>query len=144
MRRYKPIIWAVFILYILIILKLTIFRADVNYAERQLNLSLFTDLIYIYKHAGIRLFLRFFLGNIGWFVPFGFFTPLLSQKENPLKTIIPGMIFSLLIETSQFIFRKGVAELDDIILNTLGVAIGYFSYRYIAKPLLARFLPDDR
>lgn len=39
-----------------------------------------------------------------------------------------GFLLSLLIEATQFVFYKGVAELDDLMLNTLGTAIGGFLF----------------
>lgn len=125
MKNRRAICLAVFIIYILVVLKLTIFRAG-HYRERQLNLALFVDLFDVYRHVGLVPFLRLFLGNIGWFVPFGFLLPLLSKKNNLVRTVAAGFVFSLFIETAQFIFYKGVAELDDLILNTLGAAIGYW------------------
>ena len=43
--------------------------------------------------------------------------------------ILYGFFLSLLIETMQFVFGTGVSELDDVILNTLGVYLGTNSYR---------------
>lgn len=37
------------------------------------------------------------------------------------------------IETVQFVFYKGVAELDDLILNTLGAAVGYLLCRLFVQ-----------
>jgi glycopeptide antibiotics resistance protein len=110
-------------------LKLTIFRSDLLYSERQLNLTLFIDLINVCRTVGTGEFLRLFLGNIGWFVPFGFLMPILLKRKNLLITMAIGLSFSFFIETMQFAFYKGVAELDDLILNTLGVAIGYSLYK---------------
>lgn len=123
----------VFIVYILVVLKLTLFRANIHYAERQLNLTLFADLLNVYRNVGVVPFLRLFLGNIGWFVPFGFLLPLLQKKSGLVKTMAAGFTFSLFIEIMQFIFHKGVAELDDLILNTLGAAIGYLLCRLFIK-----------
>lgn len=36
-----------------------------------------------------------------------------------------GLVVSLVIELGQLVFEKGVAEIDDLIHNTLGCAIGY-------------------
>ena len=132
-KTRKAICLTVFVTYILIVLKLTIFRFDIHYYERQINLSLFTDLVNIYKNVGIKIFLRLFLGNIGWFVPFGFLLPMLLKKNSLFKIMLIGFIFSFSIEILQFVFRKGVAELDDLILNILGTAIGYFMYKLICK-----------
>jgi len=115
-------------LYVAIILRLTIFRFN-SLDERLLNLTLFIDLIDVYKNVGIYRFLWLFLGNIGWFVPFGFLMPMLLNRERFLKIIILGFAFSFTIESLQFIFRLGVAELDDLILNTFGTAIGYLVFK---------------
>ena len=131
-RRRKPILIAVFAIYIMIVLKLTVFRKNVYYPERQLNLTLFLDLIRTFNKMGPVVFLRLFLGNIGWFVPFGFLLPLCTSKGNMRKTVLLGIAFSLTIEIAQFVLNKGVAELDDVILNTLGTAAGYYLYRIIA------------
>ena len=138
MKKNKLIFLTIFVIYILIVLKLTIFRVNVHYDERQLNLTLFIDLINIYRHVGIGEFLRLFLGNIGWFIPFGFLLPVLLKKESLFKTMIMGIMFSLIIEMLQFVFYKGVAELDDVILNALGTAFGYYIFKFYA----GRFSPD--
>ena len=131
MKKQKLAILILFLLYVISLLKLTVFRQNVYYSERQLNLTLFSDLIRIYRNGSLRFFLRMFLGNIGWFVPFGMLVPPLLKRENLAKTAGLGMLFSLAIETMQFIFRKGVAELDDVILNTTGAIIGYGLYKLL-------------
>ncbi|MCL1819336.1 MAG: VanZ family protein [Oscillospiraceae bacterium] len=129
LEKKKLICLIIFMTYISIVLKLTVFRFGFLYDKRQLNATIFIDLINVYRNVGTGVFLRLFLGNIGWFVPFGFFLPVLLKKERFSAVIITGFLFSLSIETLQYVFRKGVAELDDLILNTLGVVIGYLIYK---------------
>ena len=131
-KKQKKIIFITFIIYLLIVLRLTVFRVGVCYAERQYNFAFFSDLIYIYRNMGISHFLRLFLGNIGWFIPFGFILPLLWKRISFLKTVFMGFLFSLTIEFMQFAFYKGVAEVDDLILNTFGVAIGYLLNKWLS------------
>ena len=57
-RKQKAICWVVFALYVLIVLYLTIFRFDFHYDERQLNLTLFIDLIKVFRNVGAGEFLR--------------------------------------------------------------------------------------
>ena len=128
-NKQKRICLIIFIIYIFIVLTLTVFRFNIYYDERQINLSLFSDLIEIYRNFGIGFFLWLLLGNIFWFIPFGFLLPMLLKKHNLIKTLLSGFLFSLTIETLQFTFYKGVAELDDLILNTFGVLIGYGLFR---------------
>ena len=134
-KKQKAICISVFSLYILIVLYLTIGRFNFYYKERQLNLRLFVDLIGVIQNTGIPEFLRLFLGNIGWFVPFGFLLPILQKRKRFLFCIAAGALFSFAIELMQFLFYKGVAEIDDLILNTLGTAIGYLFYRLLREKL---------
>ena len=78
--------------------------------------------------------IHFFL-NIVAFAPFGFFLPLLYKKYgNFMAVAITGFLFSLCIELLQM-FGWGATEIDDLMANTLGVCLGYFSYRLIRKVL---------
>ncbi|MDR0469302.1 MAG: VanZ family protein [Peptococcaceae bacterium] len=129
MKTKKAVFFIVFTVYILVVLNITVVRLNFRYDERQLNLALFVDLINVYRTVGVGAFLRLFIGNIGWFVPFGFLLPILLKKESFLKIMVMGFAFSFMIEVLQYIFRKGVAELDDLILNVLGAAVGYFLYK---------------
>lgn len=60
------------------------------------------------------------------FIPIGFFAGCLWRGKNFKKVIGLGLIVSLVIESGQLVFEKGVAEIDDLIHNTLGCSIGYF------------------
>ena len=132
-KKQRVICLIIFTLYILTVLYLTIFRFNFWYSERKLNLTLFVSLIKVFRNADIGEFLRLLLGNIGWFVPFGFLFPILLKRKNPFITICAGLLFSIFIEVTQFVSYKGVAELDDLILNTLGAAVGYLLYWFLRR-----------
>ena len=140
-KNQKMICLIVFSLYISIVLYLTIFRFNFYYDKRQLNLTLFIDLINIYQNVGTGEFFRLFLGNIGWFIPFGFLFPMLLKRKSLFITMSLGLTFSFFIETIQFISYKGVAELDDLILNTLGTAIGHLSFKLSHKFISKKIYP---
>lgn len=74
-----------------------------------------------------------FWGNIILFMPLGFFLVLISQKCHRLSIcLLIGCTISLAIEFLQlFILRE--TDIDDILLNTLGTAVGFF----LARILLA-------
>ena len=74
-----------------------------------------------------------YLLNTVMFIPFGFLLPLLFPEKRKWATVIAaGFWFSLLIELSQLISFRAT-DVDDLIMNTLGTAIGYVLYRVIAK-----------
>lgn len=77
-------------------------------------------------------------GNIIGFIPFGFLFPflfkgLLSLGKITLLTFSVSLGFELL----QYIFYLGSFDVDDLILNTLGGALGYIPVmlykRYVRK-----------
>ena len=129
----KKWIWGIlFALYLVVLLKLTVFRGN-TYAYRILNLKLFVALADVYRRHGLRQFLWLFGGNIGCFVPFGFLLPVLWRRAKFWHIAAAGFAFSLAIEATQYIFRVGIAELDDLILNTLGVVTGYALYGIVLR-----------
>lgn len=72
-----------------------------------------------------------FLGNIAMFVPVGVLLPLVTMKQKWFWSVGLGFCFSLLIEITQLITARGCFDPDDIILNSLGTAIGYGVYRAV-------------
>lgn len=77
-------------------------------------------------------------GNIILLFPLGCFLPLLFKRMRQAKrVIIAGFIASLIIETSQFTISSMIGltyrsfDIDDLILNTIGTAIGYLFYKFI-------------
>ncbi|EHB68671.1 VanZ family protein [Paenibacillus lactis] len=69
-------------------------------------------------------------GNIGVFLPFGVLIPLAIQAgfAKTIAYFLPGI---LLLELIQLITRRGSLDVDDVILNTTGVMIGYGLLRTI-------------
>ena len=65
--------------------------------------------------------------NLLLFAPMGFFIPILF--ENKIKNIkqfgILMIIITIFVEIVQFITYSGGADIDDIILNTIGAIIVY-------------------
>ena len=47
------------------------------------------------------------------------------------KIILFGFLSSLLIESCQFMFHRGVFELDDLLKNTKGTAVGWLIWKVI-------------
>ncbi|MEK5230595.1 VanZ family protein [Lysinibacillus sp. FSL K6-0232] len=75
------------------------------------------------------------LGNLFIFTPMGFLLPLLSKKFRKAWVVIClGFLSSLAVETIQFIFTVGSADIDDLILNSIGAWLGYIAYKGILIP----------
>jgi len=72
-------------------------------------------------------------GNIALFIPVGFLIPLIYRKMTWQKSLIFGLILTFIIETTQTVFHIGIFDIDDIILNALGVMIGYWIFVIFTK-----------
>ncbi|QGU05824.1 VanZ family protein [Corynebacterium comes] len=77
------------------------------------------------------------VGNLALFVPVGFLVVLLWRsfgrqeisdlgwpRRGVLRATLAGATLSLGIEVAQFVFARGYSDADDILLNTLGAALG--------------------
>lgn len=71
-------------------------------------------------------------GNVVGFVPLGILTPLISNKFRRFTTVLlTTLALSLTYEILQLLFEFGSFDVDDLILNTLGGAIGYMIFKII-------------
>lgn len=61
-------------------------------------------------------------GNIAFFVPVGVLAYVVFGRAG--RAIAFGAAFSLLMETAQYVFALGLTDVDDLITNTLGAALG--------------------
>lgn len=68
------------------------------------------------------------IGNCVWFIPMGFMMPAIYKnlRSNPFFVVFFGTTVSSSIEVLQYILCTGVTDIDDVIFNTLGTAIGCF------------------
>lgn len=124
----------IFVLYIFFLLYFLIFselygRSGVmeNY---HYNLTPFQEIERFWEYReqlGIWSYINLF-GNILIFVPFGFFEPLASKKRSFWATLVDGCLLSLLVEIFQLVAKVGRFDVDDLLLNTTGVAIGYICF----------------
>ncbi len=101
------------------------------------------DLSYYHSMSAFERwnFLTDLLGNIGLFVPLPFFLVFFFKIKEPWKTVVIAAIISGGVELTQYIFRIGIADIDDILLNILGAVIGagilkLFNKHFYSSPLL--------
>ena len=70
--------------------------------------------------------------NILLFVPFGYLLPQVKPFRW-FQIVGFGFLLSFLIESSQFVFRFGVFELDDLVKNTMGAGLGFWLYALLDR-----------
>ncbi len=72
-------------------------------------------------------------GNIALLIPMGFLAPLVYKNITWQKTIALSLILPFAIEIAQVLLHVGIFDIDDVILNALGVIIGYWVYTKLIK-----------
>ena len=83
-------------------------------------------LVHLFDYESKREAMINLYGNIGMFVPTGIILPILYKSVNRLwKAVGIGFAMSFIIEVLQLMFYERTSDIDDLILNTMGVAIGY-------------------
>ncbi|MDO0821270.1 VanZ family protein [Desulfosporosinus nitroreducens] len=98
-----------------------------------LNISL--DEINLIPFYWITEGVRPYIENILLFIPLGFMLPFIWKKYEVLwKTVLSGITFSLIIESSQ-LFNRRITDIDDLLMNTLGALIGWVIYRLLKEHL---------
>jgi glycopeptide antibiotics resistance protein len=73
------------------------------------------------------------LGNILIFIPFPFMLLFLVGFKSYRRLLFLSFVYSAGVELIQFITNVGVADVDDILFNTLGAAIGVLILYIIAQ-----------
>lgn len=70
-------------------------------------------------------------GNVVMFIPFGFLGWIFPQCKT-LKLLLFSFISAItIVEALQYFTRMGIFEVDDIILNTFGVFLGWLICRFL-------------
>lgn len=72
-------------------------------------------------------------GNIVLFMPLPFILILLFRITNKYAVILIGASLSIAIEASQYFFRIGIPDIDDVLLNTAGVVAGLVCWLVLYK-----------
>ncbi len=68
------------------------------------------------------------LGNILLLVPFGFIFPFIKAKMTWKECLLYALLICFSIEGLQVFLKVGIFDIDDVILNVLGVIIGFAYY----------------
>lgn len=145
---------AALILYIFALIKITVFPIYIfeeNYVQKLQNeFSLSPYQIIPFKTIKNCLLTSAWkvqiIGNILLLMPIPLFIGFLSKNFSIKKTLLAGIFTSISIELIQFItnvitqFPNRVADIDDILLNTVGIILGSIVFLVIKKTKLYTIL----
>ena len=112
-----------FCLYILCLFQVVTFEYDVSWATN--NFIPFKEILRY--NITSHLFFKNVLGNMILFLPFGFYTSYYLKVDKIKIPFLLTFIASISIEVVQMCIGR-VFDVDDIILNVIGGALGYYIY----------------
>ncbi len=117
-----------------VLLKIGLLRFKFSPGIGQANFLPFkTILMYLRGEPGRLIAIVNLVGNIALFVPIGFLVAVVYRKMTWQKSLALAAAAGLVIEGMEVMFRVGVFDIDDIILNAFGVMIGYWVFTIFVK-----------
>lgn len=137
----RELFLVLFFLYILVVIALTVapMAASINSRATYnliplVNMFSWLPLGSVSTAEWIRFYLENILGNLFLLMPLGIFLPTLYNRFRRFQTVfLIAFLTTVLIESIQFIsqYFGGVrtADVDDVILNTLGACGGFYVFK---------------
>lgn len=134
----KTTVIIVFVLYsMLMIWELFLGNYRTFIGNRNYNLIPFktvTDYIISNRHYSAGILFINLIANIIVFIPLGFLLPIIKENMRSFfRVVFVSFIIILGAESLQYIFNVGIFDVDDIILNMLGVMIGYIGFKIVHR-----------
>lgn len=94
------------------------------------------NMVWNYPAFGLHIWFINLFGNVITFIPLGFLLPRVFTSINNLKKIIAAAFaVSLAAEVLQLLLNVGSFDVDDLILNIAGAAVGFGAHRHTGKSL---------
>ena len=115
----RRVSWSLMIVYVLSVLCFTVF-----FREGKDVVEISMKPLWNYESLNYKLIAESIL-NVFLFMPLGFLAGVAVKNRRMLKVLGIGLLISLSIEIMQYVFRRGVCNIDDLMHNVLGCFIGY-------------------
>jgi len=136
--------WAkgLFLAYCAFMLTITLFLFPGDHPPP--NLVPFRSIVHDVTAGGRRDFVVIFLGNMIAFIPFGYLYPFARGAAGRFwEPVLFCAWFSAIIEVAQYLSGRRVADVDDLILNTLGGLVGFGVYLLVRRSKARKLRHDD-
>jgi glycopeptide antibiotics resistance protein len=120
-----PTFLLVLILYTCCLLVLLFFRPG-NQSYETYNLIPFST-IYFFLSGKVHFLISLYnlTANIVLFIPYGIFLMMKGFKSSKIEYIYLPIVAIAVVECLQYITRRGSLDIDDLLLNFVGVVLGY-------------------
>ena len=136
MKNYKKLANFLFLAYLIILFWIILFKISLSFEDwsylfknqqRSINLIPFPDSLNKLSAFNISET----LSNVVIFIPFGIIIEIVNKKQASFVKVLLIFLFSLSIESFQYIFGIGFSDITDIIINTSGGLIGISFYKLL-------------
>lgn len=124
MLAHKKWHWAPTAYTVFLILYITLFRRAPGYKENTLLLLRLQPVLGVWVGNILNLIL---------YVPFGWVAQ--RWKRGSMAVILAGLCLSVFCEAMQYFTARGQADLNDVLFNTLGSALGVWLAKRIVRRL---------
>lgn len=88
---------------------------------------------YVLGHEGFLIGSLNIVGNIVLLIPIGFIAPFVYQKMTWRTSLVLAVASGLAIELLQVVLHVGIFDIDDVLLNALGVILGYGVFKVFVR-----------
>ena len=122
MKKIRRILFSV---YIVCVLWITLI--DREWSSSHAMLVPFWEYANVVKGVERGFYIKQIIGNLIMLMPLGLMLPTL-KKVSFKQVFLIALLFSVGIETVQFITGRGLMEFDDVFNNTVGAVLGFLIY----------------
>jgi glycopeptide antibiotics resistance protein len=127
-ERKKLIGWIGLAFYSALLVELVIVSRPIGSVKEPI------DFIPFNMPGGINLIILYAVANAVAFVPLGIFCAMSIEKMKTVSLcIILGFLISFCIEGIQYFLCCGVAQTEDVLMNTIGSGLGYWGMKKIME-----------
>ena len=98
-----------------------------------------TILPYVLGEYGFMIGALNIIGNIAFLIPIGFLLPFVFARIDWKKSLALAILSGMLIELTQVVLHLGIFDIDDVILNGLGVMVGFWLYVWFQKIMTSSY-----
>lgn len=108
------------------------YNYEINFIPIKYSIKTFLTMNVNDKFEIFNFYLNLF-GNIILFIPFAIILNTVFKVDKLKLILLFTVLLSTSIEILQYIFQVGLADIDDVILNSIGAILGYFIYNKIIQ-----------
>ena len=137
-RRHQLLCRVLLLIYLAVLVYCLFFAGWFGHGPgriKRVNLEPFREIRRFFDHKakiGVKSVILNIVGNVVGFVPMGILLPVSFRLfRRPFFGLMSGLLFSATAEYLQYYFSSGNADIDDVILNTVGCALGFLFFSIV-------------